>query len=80
MDNNYLYIIGFLGIILVSFVFYYFLKNRSKNQYLELNNDNNNYNNSKNIDSGKEVECDGDKCYIRPKLKIYEKCDDQNPL
>lgn len=76
MDNNYLYLIGFLGIILVSFIVYYFLKKGSKN-----NKSNNELTNSKNnTESDQIIECDGDKCFIKPKLKKYEKCDEQNPI
>jgi len=30
MDNNYLYIVGVLGILLVAFVVFYYLQKRSK--------------------------------------------------
>lgn len=71
MDNNYLYIVGFLGILLVTFVvFYYFQKRKGK----ETNNKQMNQSNNQEEDN---VECDGDKCFIKSKPK-YDKCDDGN--
>lgn len=50
MDNNYLYIVGFLGILLVCFVVFYFLRNK----------------NTTDESVSKETpECDGDKCFIK---------------
>jgi hypothetical protein len=66
MDNNYLYIIGFLGILLVAFVFYYFTSLRKQTRTLE------NMESTKIPQDDHQVECDGDKCFIKPK---YDKCD-----
>ena len=49
MDNYYLYIVGFLGILLVAYVVFYYLKRRSKTANEIYNQD---------------IECDGDTCSI----------------
>ena len=70
MDNNYLYIVGFLGIVLVAFVVFYYLRKRSNS--LE------NMESSKiqqDIQDEPQVECDGDKCFIKHRQTKYDKCD-----
>lgn len=49
MDNYYLYIVGFLGILLVAYVVFYYLKRRSKYA---------------NEIHHQDIECDGDTCSI----------------
>ena len=54
MDNNYLYIIGFLGIVLVAFVVFYYLRKRSKSlEPMETNKV------QQHIQEDHQVECDG---------------------
>ena len=72
MDNNYLYIVGVLGVLLVAFVVFYYLQKRSKS--LE------NMETSKiqqHIQDDHQVECDGDKCFINNRQTKYDKCDDE---
>jgi uncharacterized protein YpmB len=72
MDNNYLYIIGFLGILLVTFIVFYYLK-RKGSKPLE------NMESSKiqHIQDGHQFECDGDTCFIKHRQPKYDKCDDE---
>lgn len=70
MDNNYLYIIGFLGILLVAFVVFYFLKKSKMSESMENNKI------QSHIEEDHGVECDGDKCFIKHRPK-YDKCDDK---
>ena len=73
MDNNYLYIVGFLGIVLVAFVVFYYLKRKQKQ-----NNSLENMESSKiqqDIQDEPKVECDGDKCFIKHRQTKYDKCD-----
>lgn len=69
MDNNYLYIVGFLGILLVTFFVFYCLKKRTNNDQMK---------NSKiqqHIEDDHGIECDGDKCFIKHRQTKYDKCD-----
>ena len=72
MDNNYLYIVGFLGILLVTFVVFYFLTSLRKKKGTK--DSMNGEMIEKHMKEDHEIECDGDKCFIKPK---YDKCDDQ---
>jgi LPXTG-motif cell wall-anchored protein len=74
MDNNYLYIIGFLGILLVSFIVFYFLKKRTNNEQMK------NSEIQQHIQEDHEVECDGDKCFIKHRQTKYDKCDGEKCL
>lgn len=69
MDNNYLYIVGFLGILLVAFVGFYFLNQKGSKDLM------NGEKLEKHIKEDHDIVCDGDKCIIKPK---YDKCDDEN--
>jgi phosphotransferase system glucose/maltose/N-acetylglucosamine-specific IIC component len=71
MDNNYLYIIGFLGMLLVTFVVFHFFKKRTNNELTE--NDEEEHNKQED-----NIECDGDKCFIKKRQTKYDKCDDEN--
>ena len=72
MDNNYLYIIGFLGILLVAFVVFYYLRKRSKSlEPMETSQI------QQHIQDDHQVECDGDKCFIKHRQTKYDKCDDE---
>jgi phosphoribosyl-AMP cyclohydrolase len=72
MDNNYLYIIGFLGILLVTFVVFYYLRKRSKHlEPMETSKI------QQHIQEDHKVECDGDKCFIKHRQTKYDKCDDE---
>jgi len=72
MDNNYLYIVGFLGILLVAFVVFYFLTSLRKKQEAKVSMNGDKLEKHMTEDHG--IECDGDKCIIKPK---YDKCDDE---
>ncbi len=61
MDNNYLYIVGFLGILLVVFVVFYFLKKKGTKD--SMNGDML----EKHMKEDHNIECDGDKCFIKSK-------------
>lgn len=71
MDNNYLYIIGFLGILLVTFIVFYFLKKRTNNEQMK------NSQIQKHIEQDHDIECDGDKCFIKHRQTKYDKCDEE---
>lgn len=71
MDNNYLYIIGFLGILLVSFVVFYFLQKKRTNKKEQMKSEI-----QQHIQEDHNVECDGDKCFIKHRQTKYDKCDD----
>ena len=69
MDNNYLYIVGFLGLMLVVFVIFYFLQKQKKKdiiKHAEI---------QQHIEENGNVECDGDKCFIKHGQKKYDNCD-----
>lgn len=73
MDNNYLYISGFLGIMLVAFIVFYYLKMKNKRATSE------NMESSKieeHITEGHGIECDGDKCFFKDSQSNYDKCDE----
>lgn len=74
MDNNYLYIIGFLGILLVSFIIFYFLQKRTNNEQMK------NSEIQQHIQEDHNIECDGDKCFIKHRQTKYDKCDDEKCL
>jgi preprotein translocase subunit YajC len=70
MDNNYLYIVGFLGILLVTFVVYYFLTRRKEKETM------NGQQIEQHIKEDHGVTCDGDKCFIKhTSSNNYDKCD-----
>ena len=69
MDSNYFYIFGFVGILLVAFVGFYFVKQKGSNDLM------NGEKLDKHIKEDDDIVCDGDKCVIKPK---YDKCDDEN--
>ena len=74
MDNNYLYIIGVLGILLVVIVVFYYLKQKSYKtiesskiqQHIQIDHMNED-----------NIVCDGDKCIIKQRQPKYDKCDDE---
>lgn len=68
MDNNYLYIFGFFGILLVTFVVFYFLKKYNKKEPLKTSEI------QQHIEEDHNVECDGDKCFIKHRQTKYDKC------
>lgn len=74
MDNNYLYIIGFLGMLLVTFVVFHLFKKRTNNELTE-NDEVRKYVEEEQEDN---IECDGDKCFIKKRQTKYDKCDDEN--
>lgn len=72
MDNNYLYIFGFLGILLVTFVVFYFLQNKKeplKTSEIQ-----------QHIEEDHNIECNGDKCFIKHRQTKYDKCDGEKCL
>ena len=71
MDNNYLYIVGFLGILLVAFVVFYYLKRSKSLEPMETSQI------QHHIQDDHQVECDGDKCFIKHRQTNYDKCDDE---
>lgn len=72
MDNDYLYIIGFLSILLVVFVVFYYLQKQSKSlKKTETNKI------QQHIQEDHNIECDGDKCFINHRQSKYDKCDDE---
>jgi hypothetical protein len=75
MDNNYLYIVGVLALIAVFFIFFIYFKSRdtSKNEGLKNIQIVKNIQIQKDINSDPQVECNGDKCFI--KHKQTNKCD-----
>ncbi len=76
MDNNYLYIVGFLGILLVAFVVFYYLQKRSKSlENMETSKIEENIQDEHQDEH--QVECDGDKCFIKHRQTKYDKCDDE---
>lgn len=77
MDNNYLYIVVFLGIVLVSFVvFYYF----SSSQKTTNKNETADTNHVQSDNNDQDIECDGEKCFIKHKQTKYDKCDGEKCL
>jgi len=72
MDNDSLYIVGVLALIAVFFIFFIYFKSRDsgKNEGLQ---------NSKieqHMETDDQVECDGDKCFIKHKqTKKTANCD-----
>ena len=78
MDNNYLYIVGFLGIVLVSFVVFYYFSSSQKTT----NKNETAYTNQVQYEKNNEqdVECDGEKCFIKHKQTKYDKCDGEKCL
>ena len=65
VKSNYLYIVGTLVVLLVAVAYFYYLKmNKPVDNSLNNNEDSN-------------MECDGDKCFIKQSQPIYEKCDDE---
>jgi len=73
MDDNYLYIIGFLGFLLVTFIVYYLFTSLRKQPQTE-NIENTNI--QEHVTQDDNIECDGDKCFIKHKDSKYDKCDD----
>jgi hypothetical protein len=71
MDNDYLYIVGFFGLVLVSFVVFYFLKKQNKKETMKPSEI------QQHIEEDHNVECDGDKCFIKHRQTKYDKCDDE---
>jgi Na+/H+ antiporter NhaD/arsenite permease-like protein len=63
MDNDYLYVVGALALIAVFFIFFIYFKSRDsdKNEGLE------NSKMEQHIAIDHQVECDGDKCFIKHK-------------
>ena len=65
MKDNYLYIIGGL-VILGAFAYFYYLRmNKSVSHFVSQHNN-----------EAPNVECDGDKCFIKQGQPKYDKCDD----
>jgi regulatory protein YycI of two-component signal transduction system YycFG len=79
MDNNYLYIVGVLGILLVAFIVFYYLQKRSKSlenietSKIEENIQDEHQDVHQDVH---QVECGGDKCFIKHRQTKYDKCDD----
>jgi hypothetical protein len=72
MDNDYLYIVGALALISVIFIFFIYFKSRDsdKNEGLENNTM------EQHMATDHQVECDGDKCFIKHKqTKQTSNCD-----
>jgi hypothetical protein len=63
MDNDYLYIVGALALISAFFIFFIYFKSRDsdKNEGLENNKM------EQHMATDHQVECDGDKCFIKHK-------------
>ena len=57
MDNYYLFIVGFLGILLVCFVVFYFLKKKGTKEAMDGEQI------EQHIQDDHGIKCDGDKCY-----------------
>lgn len=75
MDNNYLYILGILAFLLVLFIVLYYLNYKKKfHNKLDTNKCKKDENDFKKDeidfkkDENNDIECDGEKCYIRPKI------------
>jgi len=64
MENNYLYIFGVLVIFIVFIYFYYTRMSNSSNETTQ-------------IQQLPNVECDGDKCFVKENQSKYDKCDDE---
>ena len=71
MDNYYLFIVGFLGILLVCFVVFYLLKRNNSSTIENMNVSTI----EKHIKEDSGIKCDGDKCV---RIGKYERCDDES--
>lgn len=60
MDNYYLYIVGFLGILLVCFVVFYILRRNKSIETMDKI--------QQHMQEDHDVTCDGDKCFIKHKI------------
>ena len=65
MDNDYLYIVGALALIAVFFIFFIYFKSRDSGEikYEGLQNSKI----EQHMETDHQVECDGDKCFIKHK-------------
>lgn len=66
IKSNYLYIVGVLVVLLVAVAYFY---------YLKMNKSNNLIDNGLIDNSGPNMECDGEKCFVKESQPIYDKCD-----
>ena len=67
MDENFIFIMCILASIAVFFIYFIYFKSKGSTEGLE-----NKYN-EKHMETDHQVECDGDKCFV--KHRQVNKCD-----
>jgi hypothetical protein len=68
MDDNYLYIVGTLAFIAVFFIFFIYFKTRSSSNI------------TNNSEPKNDLQCDGDKCFIKHRQTANSVNRDDKPV
>ena len=80
MDYIYVYIIGYLGILIGVFVFSYYLQKQIGPIPIITSRHIESYQNKEHIQEDHNIECDGDKCFIKHRQTKYDKCDGEKSI